>query len=355
MLDRMPPETANAGNPGKAAAPPPLTLVTGDEDLLTARHVADVLASAQRADPEAAVEEYAAADFTAGHVLELRNPPLFGGTRVVVVRGLNELPDEVLDALLPVLEQPIPEVVFVGIGGGRERKQVAAIRKLAGRNVRSAAKITRPKERRAFVMDEAKRVGVRLTDAAGWALLDAIGADLRSLSGAVAQLREVASSGRNPRAPLDEEDVARLFRGKAETRGFAVADAVITGDTAAALSLLRSALETGLDPVPIVSVIASSLRDLARITGETSSGRHLPRAELARRLGMPDWKLDRVKSSARQWSDAALSAALQAAARADAGVKGVAADPVFVLERLVLEATSARNGRAALAAGGVRR
>jgi DNA polymerase-3 subunit delta len=119
--------------------------------------------------------------------------------------------------------------------------------------------------------------------------------------------------------------------------------------------LLRSAIETGLDPVPIVSVVAASLRDLARIVGETSRGRSVPRAELARRLGMPEWKLDKVQSSARQWSDGALSLALQAAARADAGVKGAAADPVFVTERLVLEATSARNGRAALAAGGVRR
>lgn len=336
------------------SSPPPFTLVTGDEDLLVSRAVADVVAAAKAADPEATTEEFAAADFTTSTVLDLRNPPLFGGTRVVVVRGLNELADDVLDALVATAEQPIPEVVVCGVASGRERKQVAALRKLAGKNVRSAAKLTRPKDRRMFVADEAKRAGVRLSDDAIWALLDAVGADLRALAGAIAQLRD-AASGRNSRAPLDETDVAKLFRGRAETRGFAVADAVVAGDTAAALSLLRSAIETGLDPVPIVSVIAGSLRDLARVSGETSRGRSLPRSELARRLGMPDWKLDKVQSSARQWSDAALSAALQAAARADAGVKGAAADPIYVVERLVLEATSARNGRSALAAGGVRR
>jgi DNA polymerase-3 subunit delta len=339
---------------GMASAPPPFTLVTGDEDLLVGRAIADVVAAARAADPDAAPEEYAGTDITADTVLDLRNPSLFGGTRVVVIRGLNELPDDVLDALVATAGQPIPEVVLCGVASGRERKQVAALRKLAGKNVRSAAKLTRPKDRRMFVVDEAKRAGVRLTDDAVWALLDAVGADLRALAGAIAQLRD-AASGRDSRAPLDETDVAKLFRGRAETRGFAVADAVVAGDTAGALSLLRSAIETGLDPVPIVSVIASSLRDLARISGETSGGRSVPRAELARRLGMPDWKLDKVQASARQWSDAALSAAVQAVARADAGVKGVAADPVYVVERLVLEATSARNGRSALAAGGVRR
>jgi DNA polymerase-3 subunit delta len=70
---------------------------------------------------------------------------------------------------------------------------------------------------------------------------------------------------------------------------------------------------------------------------------------------MPDWKLDKVQTAARRWSEPALSAAISAAAWADQGVKGGAADPVYVVERLVLEATSARNGRPALAAGGVRR
>lgn len=344
------------GMPAAPSGPAPLTLVIGDEDLLVGRAIAEVVVAAKAVDAETTSEEYAAGGFTADAVLDLRNPPLFGGTRVVVVRGLNELPDDVLEAFLAVASQPIPEVVLVGTASGRERRQVAALKKLPGTVVRSAAKITRPKERRLFLADEAKRVGIRLTDAAIWALLDAVGADLRALSGAVDQLREVAAAGkRNPRAPLDEDDVGRLFRGRAETRGFAVADAVVAGDTAGALGLLRSAVETGLDPVPIVSVIASSLRDLARVSGELSSGRSVPRAELARRLGMPDWKVDKIAGSARQWSDAALAVALQSAAAADAGVKGAAADPVFVVERLVLEATSARNGRPALAAGGVRR
>src|SRR3954452_12862830 len=193
-----------------ASAPPPFTLVTGDEDLLVSRAIADVAAAAKAADPEATTEEYAAADFTTSTVLDLRNPPLFGGTRVVVVRGLNELPDDVLDALVVTAEQPIPEVVLCGVASGRERKQVAALRKLAGKNVRSAAKLTRPKDRRMFVVDEAKRSGVRLTDDAVWALLDAIGADLRALAGAIAQLRN-AAAGRNSRSPLDETVVAKLF------------------------------------------------------------------------------------------------------------------------------------------------
>src|ERR1700712_4057200 len=98
---------------GMASSVPPLTLVTGDEDLLISRVIADVVAAVKAADPEATSEEYAATDFATAAGLALRNPPLFGGTRVVVIRGLNELPDEVLDALVATAEQPIDEVVLL--------------------------------------------------------------------------------------------------------------------------------------------------------------------------------------------------------------------------------------------------
>ena len=194
------------------SAPAPFTLITGDEDLLVSRVIADVVAAAKAFDPDATPEEYAGVDITADTVLDLRNPSLFGGTRVVIIRGLNEQPDDVLDALLATVGQPIPEVVLCGVASGRERKQVAALRKLAGKNVRSAAKLTRPKDRRMFVVDEAKRAGVRLTDDAVWALLDAVGGDLRALAGAVTQLRD-AASGRNSRTALDEtDDVVLVMR-----------------------------------------------------------------------------------------------------------------------------------------------
>ena len=50
---------------------------------------------------------------------------------------------------------------------------------------------------------------------------------------------------------------------------------------------------------------------------------------------MKDWQVDRARRDLVGWSDDQLGMAIQAAARADAEVKGASRDPVFALERLL--------------------
>src|SRR3712207_7848035 len=68
-------------------------------------------------------------------------------------------------------------------------------------------------------------------------------------------------------------------------------------------------------------------------------------ADLARELGMPAWKIDRVRQQLRGWTDDALADALQAVAEADAAVKGAGDDPAYALERRSEEHTSELQSR----------
>ena len=69
------------------------------------------------------------------------------------------------------------------------------------------------------------------------------------------------------------------------------------------------------------------------------------RAEL-RELGMPPWKIDRVRQQMRGWSADGVASALRAVATADAAVKGGGDDPAYALERAVVAvARAARSNR----------
>jgi hypothetical protein len=80
--------------------------------------------------------------------------------------------------------------------------------------------------------------------------------------------------------------VRTYFAGRAEVKGFAVADAAIEGKASDALEQLRWAFASGVDPVLVTSAVASGLRGLARYM---SAPRGLREADLAarsaRRLG----------------------------------------------------------------------
>jgi DNA polymerase-3 subunit delta len=308
-------------------------LVLGDEELLVARAVADVVAAARSADPDSELREYAVADLTAGQLDEMLSPSLFGGPRVLVVRDAQDVRKDVAAALLAYARDPDPEVTLVLThAGGAKNKAFADGLRDAGARVIPAAKVTKHRERVDFVRAEIRRLGGKASEDAAEALLLAVGNDLRELTSACSQL--VADTG----GRIDGEVVARYYRGRAEVSGFTVADAVMVGDVPGALEALRWALQTGVDPVPIADAIADGVRTVARVA---SAGRGSS-YQLAGNLGMPAWKVDRAQRQARGWTAQGLVNAMRAAAECNAAVKGGADDRGYALERAVFAVAAAR-------------
>ena len=130
-----------------------------------------------------------------------------------------------------------------------------------------------------------------------------------------------------------EVDVVELwFGGRVEVTGFRVADAAVAGRAEQALALLRHAIATGVDPVPLVAAVAAKVRALAKV--QTAS--RGPSAAVAAELGMAPWQVDRARRELKGWTDEGLGHAVRALAEADTEVKGAGRDPVFAVERAVL-------------------
>ncbi|HLU33463.1 MAG TPA: DNA polymerase III subunit delta [Natronosporangium sp.] len=309
-------------------------LVLGDEEFLAARAVADVISAARAHDPDVEVRELHAGQVSAGEVAELLSPSLFGGARVVVLRSGQDARKDLAAELLSYAADPDPEVTLVVThAGGAKGKALADGLRKAGAGVVPAGRITRHRERVEFVRAEVRRAGGRCGEDAAEALLAAVGNDLRELSAACSQL--VADTGGN----VDAETVARYYRGRAEVSGFTVADAAMVGDVAGALEALRWALQIGVPTVPIADALADGVRTVARVA---AAGRGNP-YQLAGRLGMPAWKVERGQRQARGWTPEGLVTAMRVAAECNAAVKGAGEDPAYALERAVLAVAAARG------------
>jgi DNA polymerase III subunit delta len=313
--------------------PPPITLVLGDEELLAARAVAAVTGAVRQADPDAEVRDREAGTLTAGELSVLTSPSLFGGRQAVVVRNAQDAKKDLAAGLLSYAADPPADVCMVLTHlGGNKGKALADGLTRAGVEVVRAARITKPRERVAFVRDEVKRLGGRCPADAAELLITAIGNDLRELAAACAQL--VADAG----STLSVDTVSRYYQGRAEVTGFTVADAAMVGDTAGALEALRWALHVGVDPVPIADALADGVRSVSKVAGAKGNG-----YQLASRLGMPPWKVERAQRQARGWSPDGLAAAMRVAATVNADVKGGADDRGYALERAVMAITAARR------------
>lgn len=321
------------------SGPSPLgavTLVTGPEEYLNERVVQLAVKAVVRADAAAEVSDTVGDQLTAASLGELSAPSLFSSTRCVVVRRLEDAPEEVHDGLVGYATAPDADIalVLVHSGGPKGSGLLNRLRKLASVTEHKSEAV-KASQLAQFVQNEARRRHGRLEAEAADLLVEAVGNDLRALAAAADQL-----SHDFPDRPLTRELVGQYFSGRVEVKGYEIADHALAGRTATALEELRWALETGASGPSITGSFASSVRGLARLV---SARRGLRDVELAKEVGVPPWKLKMLRAQARGWTAAGLATAVQAVARADAEVKGAGADAGFSLERMVLTITAART------------
>lgn len=337
MLEAMPQKTVK---PSRSAAQDLLASVmvaVGQEELLADRAVREVVEAARAADPDTDVRDLPPGTLQPGMLAELTSPSLFSECKVIVVRQAQDLGAETIKEVKAYLAAPVEEIrlVLLHAGGARGKGLLDAARKAGAREV-ACAKLTRPADRLAFVKGEFRALGRSALPEACQALVDAIGSDLRELASACAQLSA------DIEGTIDEAVVARYYTGRAEASSFAVADRAVEGKAAEALETLRWALATGVAPVLLVSALAQGVRAIGKLASASGSSRP---ADLARELGMPPWKIDRVRQQMRGWSADGVAVSLQAVAEADAAVKGGGYDPAYALEKAVVTVARAARSR----------
>lgn len=312
-----------------------LVLIQGAEGLLADRAISKILAT----NPSATITTLIADEIEVGAITDSLAPSLFGDARIVVIKEIQDLVADCSDEIIEYLSNPDESLNLVlwHKGGVKGKALVDKVKK-AGAEVISAEAIKKDSDKAEFVRGEFKNLGRKISTEAVQALIDSLGSDLRELGGACSQLASDVQDGKL----IDEDDVAAYQRGRIETTGYDVADAVLDGKTALALISLRNAINTGTDPVLIVSAIAASIRTMAKVSG---ASRGLKSYDLASQLGLPPWQIDKARRQLSGWSENALARSVITLAQADADIKGAAADPAYALERAIITISTARGSK----------
>jgi len=278
--------------------PAAVVLVTGAETVLADRSIRLLRDTLKAEDPSLEVVELDAAAYAPGELLTMASPSLFGEPRFIRVANVEKTSDAFLDEVLGYLDNPADDTYLVLRHGGgvRGKKLLDAIRSGTGGGIEVVcAELKRDSDKLDFVHAEFAAARRRATPAAQRALLSAFSGDLAELAAAIRQLLADTDD------EITEQTVARYYGGRVETNAFAVADAAIAGRHGDALALLRHALATGADPVPMIAAIASKIRTMAKLAGASGGS-----GALAQRFGL-----------------------------APSQVKGGGRDPVYALERLI--------------------
>jgi DNA polymerase-3 subunit delta len=313
---------------------------TGAE-FLAERTRARAVDTVRASDPECEVTTAAAGSLGSGELLGLTSPSLFSASTAVVVTDLQEIADGPADELVAYVAAPAAEVALVLVHGGGQKgkKLLDALR--AAPSV-TEAKVEAPKYERDFVgwvRGESRELSAPLDEAAATLLVQAVGQDLRALAGAVDQL----AATRDGSGPLTLDVVRQYFGGRADVRGYEIADAAIDGRFDVALERVRWAETAKVPATYITTALASGLRSLAKLADADGKDKRLSEADIAKFVGAPPFKIRSLRQQLRGWSTEGLAHALRAVASTDVDIKSGETDPAYAVERLVLQIAQARR------------
>jgi DNA polymerase III subunit delta len=308
----------------RRASPASVVFVSGPEEYFAGRAMREIREKLRKQDESLEIHEIEAADYSSGTLLNITSPSLFAEPRLVIIRGVEKCSDDLIEDGLEYLKNPTDDATVILRHNGssvRGKKLVDAIRETEYAAEIACADIKKDSDRQSFVQGEFAHAERKITAGAVRALLDAFADDTAELAAACSQLLLDSAES------ITEEIVDRYYGGRVETNAFKVADAALAGRSGEAMALLRHALATGADPVPLVAAISMKIRQMAKIFGNRSAS--------AASLGMAPWQLDRARKDLTGWTDDGLAEAIKAMASADAAAKGAERDPIYSLEKLV--------------------
>lgn len=317
-----------------------LLLITfsGDSaEFLADRARARAVATVRSVEPECEVTTSDAGSLVPGEFLGLTGASLFSAATAVVLTGLQNIADGPADELAAYAEAPSADVAVVVLhGGGAKGKRL--LDRLRAADAVTEHSIEAPRYERDFigwVRAEGRDAGAPLDDAAATLLVQAVGQDLRALAAAVDQL---AATGDGE--PVTADIVRQYFGGRADVRGYEIADAAIEGRFDVALERTRWAEGAKVAAPLITGALAAGLRSLAKLSDVPSGQSDVAVAKI---IGAPPFKVRSLRQQLRGWTSEGLVAALQAVAAADVDIKSGDAEPAYAVERLVLQIAAARR------------
>jgi len=302
----------------------PVVLISGPEDFLASRVIRAIKDRLRVDDPLIEISELEGGEYTPGSIYDLVAPSLFNEPRLLVIRGVERCTDALIEDGLAYLEDITPEstVVFYHSSGVRGKKLLDALRANDKVTEVSVEKISKDNERIAFAAAEFASAGRKVTNAAIRELCNAFTDDLAELASACSQLmQDIAET-------IDEKVVERYYSGRMQTNSFSVVDAALAGQAGEALKLFRHAVSSGVDIVPMVTVVAARVRMIAKV--------YKNRSLTIAQLGGQAWLVDKARRQSASWTEEGLTRVIQEVAICDAASKGAERDAEFAMERLLI-------------------
>ncbi len=259
--------------------------------------------------------------------------PFASERRLVVVRNVDKLSKDALDALTLYAENPA-ETTVLALSAEKLAKNTRlykSVDKLGGVVERKTPKGAEFQRR---VVQMAAEQGKSMSSDAAEALVAATGENLRTVSAELNKL--ISFVGKAER--ISRSDVEKVTSDTAKLKVWEFTDAVADRNCGRALKIASNLLGAGESVFGLHAMALRTIRDLIAARSLLDRGQGSA-SDLGKALGKPDWMVKRLPRQAAAFSATELSALLRAAAEGEGQMK-TSRDARLVFELWIVKVCS---------------
>ena len=260
--------------------------------------------------------------------------PMFAPSRLVVLKGADQMKPAELAAVADYAEDPADFTVLVVEAVKLDGRQKAIKRLL---KAATAVEFAPLYERDAiqWVQKQARRRRLALPSDAPAYLVDALGPALGPLDKALERVQIYVGDGDS--ATID--DVKSVVPDTRVRSVFELTDHLAARQFAEASACFHRMLEQGESPIGSLAMIARQFRQL--LLARDGAAKGMRDSDLARHIGCPPFRVRAIGQAARGFSEARLRAILRAVAETDLALKSSRLPKATLVERLFLRICAA--------------
>ncbi|MDP6779747.1 MAG: DNA polymerase III subunit delta [Candidatus Latescibacteria bacterium] len=253
--------------------------------------------------------------------------PMVAARRMVVVKGVDRLPESAIASFISLIQAP-PETTVLVLTADAIDARKKLFSQLRSSAVCVEFKTPYEDDIPRWIHGRMEAEGKRIDADASGLLQLRVGCNLRDLANEIEKLLILVGE----KETVTREDVASSVTDSRTATVFELADAVGRRDPPAALARLRHLMDQGESPIGAVALLIRHINILRKARWLRDSG--LPRSEVARRLKLPVFFLKNYQDQAANFDDASLYLAFDALHEADDHLKS-RPDPDTALTRLI--------------------
>ncbi len=238
--------------------------------------------------------------------------PMMASKRFLLVRGLESMQAGELAKLVPYLEEPNPSTVLVALCQ-KVDKRIKFFQR--AKKLKFLHELGVPKRLGPWIREEAKRQDATLSSAAADRLGVVVGPDLARLGLAIEQLALYTNGN-----PIEVDDVDDLIADTRERSVFELTDAIASRNHGRAQRAVAGLFEQRQSSIGVVMMLARHMRQLGLC--QAGIQQRLGKSELAKKVAVPPFVLDKLADQAGHYSVRGVAQALTLLGEADRTLKG---------------------------------